>query len=99
MLTNGTLFCHGSLPHNLIHTRNMPAQVPAAAAATHSELSHELVGGLAHNHGAEQLATQPRAATWRHVLLNDGHAHIRGDLGHLVRARQASGAGTDDDNV
>ena len=39
----------------------------------HTQFVEQVVRGLAHNHGAEELASQPGATAWRHTLLNDGH--------------------------
>lgn len=39
----------------------------------HLKLVQDGVCRLAHNHGAEQLASQPCAAAWGNPLLDDGH--------------------------
>ena len=52
------------------------------------ELVQHRVGGLAHAHGAEQLAAQPGAAARGDALLNEGDLDLR-VLRQLVRTRQA----------
>ena len=39
----------------------------------HAQLIEQGMRGLAHNHGTEELATQPGAPARRHALLNNGH--------------------------
>ncbi len=39
----------------------------------HLKLVQDGVCGLAHHHGAEELASQPRATAWGNPLLDDGH--------------------------
>jgi hypothetical protein len=56
------------------------------------------VRGLADDHRREELAAEPRAAAGGDALLDDGDLD-RGVLGQLVRAREARGAGADDDDV
>lgn len=43
------------------------------APTTHPNVLQHLMRGLAHHHGAEELAAQPGAAAGRHARLHDGH--------------------------
>jgi hypothetical protein len=56
------------------------------------------VRGLADDHRREELAAEPRAAAGGDALLDDRDLD-RGVLGELVGAREARGAGADDDDV
>lgn len=57
------------------------------------------LAGLADDHGAEQLAAQPRAAAGGHVLLDDRDLGVGRELRELVGAGQAGGAGAGDDHL
>lgn len=56
------------------------------------------MGGLADDHGGEELAAEPGAAARADGLFDDGDSD-RGVLGELVGAGEACGAGADDDDV
>lgn len=64
-----------------------------------AEVVEECLGGLAHDHGAEELAAEPGAAAWSHAGLDDGDLEVGTLLGELVGGAQSAGTGTDDDNV
>ena len=52
--------------------------VVALVLIGHIELVQEVVRGLAHHHGAEQLPTQPGAAARCHALLDERHLRMQG---------------------
>ena len=51
----------------------------------HLKLVQDGVCGLAHNHSAEQLASQPCATAWGDSLLDDCHLHIVQDIRSGIR--------------
>ena len=65
----------------------------------HADLAQEGVGRLAHDHGGEQLAAQPRAAAGRHAGLDDGNAQVGAQRAQGVGGAEAAGARADDDDV
>lgn len=64
-----------------------------------AEVVQESVGGLAHDHGAEELATEPGTTTWGDTCLDDGNLEVRALLSELVGSAQSARACTDDDDV
>ena len=65
----------------------------------HTNLIQEELSRLTHDHGAEELTTEPGTATGSHARLNDGNLEI-GALGRQREGgRETTRAGTDNDNV
>lgn len=64
-----------------------------------AEVIEEGIGGLAHNHGAEELASEPSTASWSNASLDDGNLEVRALLAENVGSAQTTGASTDNDNV
>ncbi|KAJ3478004.1 hypothetical protein NLG97_g8692 [Lecanicillium saksenae] len=64
-----------------------------------ANLAEEGVGGLAHDHGGEELAAEPGAAAGADRGLDDGDLEVRALLAQDVGGGQAARAGADDDNV
>lgn len=62
------------------------------------ELVQELVSRFADDHGGEELAPEPGAATGADGLFNDGDVDV-GILGELIGAGKTSGTGANDDNI
>lgn len=52
------------------------------------ELVQEVVRGLAHHHGAEELASQPCAAARSHALLNECHLQVGMQASVMCKASQ-----------
>ena len=65
----------------------------------YAEVVQEGVGGLAHHHGAEELASEPGTASGRDAGLDDGDLQIGTLLGELVGGAQPARSGTDDNDV
>lgn len=64
-----------------------------------TELVEEEMGGLSHDHRAEELATEPCATTRSDASFNDGDLEV-GTLGRKHESRgETTGSGTDDDDV
>ena len=64
-----------------------------------TEINQECISRLAHNHSAEELATEPSSTTWRDGSLNDGNLEIRTSFTEHVGSAQTAGSGTNDDDV
>ena len=64
-----------------------------------ANLVQEELGRLAHDHGTEELATEPGATTRRNASLDNGNLEV-GALGcERECSREATRASTDNDNV
>ena len=50
-------------------------------------------------HGRHQLTAEPSSTTWSDIGLKDRDLEVRAVLREVVRARKASTAGADDDDV
>lgn len=55
-----------------------------------TELNQESVSGLAHNHGAEELATEPSSTTRRDRSLNDSDFEVGTCFAEHVCRRQTA---------
>lgn len=64
-----------------------------------AEVVQESIGRLAHDHGAEELTTEPGTAAWRDACLDDGDLEVGAFLRELVGGAQAAGACAYNDNV
>ena len=64
-----------------------------------TDLAEEGVGGLAHDHGGEELTTEPGATAGRDGGFNDSDTEVGTLRGEDVGGAEAAGAGADDDNV
>lgn len=64
-----------------------------------AELIEEEMGGLAHNHGAEELATQPSTTTRSNTGFDDGDLKVGTLGGEHESGGETTGSGTDDDDV
>ena len=74
-------------------------RVLAGILIRHADLPQESVGGLAHDHGGEELAAEPGTTTRGNIGLNDGDLQVRTGLGQAVGSRETAATSTDDDNV
>lgn len=73
--------------------------VIAGVLIRHANLPQKGIGRLTHDHGREELATEPSTATRGDVGLDDSNLQVRTGLGQAVGGRQTTAAGTDNDNV
>jgi hypothetical protein len=64
-----------------------------------TEVNQECISRLAHNHCAEELATEPSSTTWRDGSFNDGNLEIRTSFAEHVGSAQTAGSSTNDDDV
>ena len=62
------------------------------------ELVQERISGLAHNHGAEELASKPSSTPWSNTRLNDRYLQIGASLAkHICRTETTRPSANDDD--
>ena len=73
--------------------------VVALIFVRHAEVIQEGIGRLAHDHGAEELATEPCSTARRDTCLDDGDLEVGTLLRKLVSSAQTARAGTNDDDV
>ena len=71
----------------------------AVVLVRNAQLVEEQVRRLAHDHGAEELAAQPRAATGRNARFDDGDLKVWARGSERVGGAEAAGPGADDDDV
>jgi len=64
-----------------------------------TDLAEESISRLAHDHGREELATEPSTTTRADAGFDDGNLQVRASLGQAVSGRETTGTGTDDDNI
>lgn len=74
-------------------------RVLASVLIRHTDLPEEGVGRLAHDHGAEELATEPSTATRGDIGLDDGDLQVRAGLREAVGGGETAAASADNDNV
>lgn len=73
--------------------------VVALVLVRDTDLAEEGISRLAHDHSREELPAQPGAAARRHGGLDDGNLEVGTFLAEDVGGAQATGSGTDNDNV
>lgn len=73
--------------------------VLAIVLIRHTDLPQEGVGGLAHDHGGEELTTEPSATTGGDVSLDDGNLQVGAGLSQAVGGGETAATGADNDNV
>ena len=73
--------------------------VLASILIRHTDLPQEGIGRLAHDHGREELTTEPSTTTRGDVGLDDSNLQVRTGLCQAVGSRQTTAASTDNDNV
>jgi hypothetical protein len=64
-----------------------------------TDLAEESISGLAHDHGGEELTSEPSTTTRRHGSLDDGDLEIGTLLAQDVSSAKTAGSCADDDNV
>lgn len=64
-----------------------------------TKVVQEDFGRLTHDHGAEELATEPSTTTGSDTRLNDGNLQVWASLAKHVCSAETARPGTDDDNV
>jgi len=64
-----------------------------------TNFAKEGISRLAHDHGREELATEPSTTTRADTGFDDGNLQVRASLGQAVCGGETTRAGTDDDNV
>ena len=65
----------------------------------HTKISQESISGLAHDHGAEQLATEPSSASWRDGSFNDGNLEVRTSLAEHISSAETARPSANNDNI
>lgn len=75
------------------------ARARAVILVRHTELAQESIGRLAHDHGAEKLATEPSSTTRGNTCLDNGDFQVRASLGENVGGGETTAARTDDHDV
>ena len=71
----------------------------ALVVVGNAQIVEERIGRLAHDHGAEELASKPGPAAGSNASLNNRDLEIGALLGEHVCSAQATGSGANDDNV
>ena len=74
-------------------------RVLAGILIRHTDLPEESVGRLAHNHGGEELATEPGTTTRGDIGLDNGNLQVRTGLGQTVGCRETTAASANNDNI
>jgi len=75
------------------------AGVLASVLVRHTDLSQESISRLTHDHGREELATEPSTATRGDIGLDDSNLQIRTCLCQAIGGRETTASGTNNDNV
>ncbi|KAH0237918.1 Thi4-domain-containing protein, partial [Aureobasidium melanogenum] len=73
--------------------------VIAVLLVVDANLAEEGISRLAHDHGREELATEPGTTTRADTGLDDGNLEVRTSLGQAVCGRETARASANDDNV
>lgn len=73
--------------------------VVALIFVRHAEVIQEGIGRLAHDHGAEELATEPCSTSRRDTCLDDGNLEVGTFFCKLVSSAQTARACADNDDV
>lgn len=64
-----------------------------------TDLTQEGIGGLPHDHGAEELTSEPSASTWSDTSLDNGDLEVWTGLGEAVGGRETAATSSDDNDV
>lgn len=73
--------------------------VLASVLIRHTNLPQEGIGRLAHDHGREELTTEPSTSARGDVGLHDSNLQVGTSLCQAVGSRQTTAASTNNDNV
>jgi len=65
----------------------------------HAKVIQESISRLSHDHGAEELATEPSSTSWRNRGFNDGNLEVWTSFAQHVSSTETTGSCSNNDNV